>query len=524
MKRFFSYNRGATDSISNIAIIVLIIFTLALPIFGPGLAQVDWGFNQISYLPAALYYLWLLLAVALVALLFLTPRSHFLSAATAKYLWGDKKVIGRAALAAAALIVFFVFRFDAHLFGNGYIRTANFAQKPEPIFRWFEYGGTIIPYALYQIIHALGTAKITAAVRAYQIISFASGIWYLLICLKISEHVSDDDNDRVGFFALTLFTGLTMFFFGMIENSPLLLPMIAAFVYFILKHVRLKRPDYVIYIWVLSLIGILLDARMIPLIPASIFVTLDHLIKRRRMGKFLASLTASVAILCAVAIIYLDAVGNIALSKFILFFSGKPPDTNYSLLSIRHLADIFSLLYMFVPLLGVYLYAIIRGFIHLKGDRLFIALIFLTISQILCIFILDPSHGMARDIHIFGFLATGFLLLGAYSLVRSRERLKLSRDIFMTLAPISLIVMLPVFFVHLSADTSEKYLDDFLTYSQTKYEPALLAVRDFHIMEGNNEKAIEVERSITAKSPAALQSQLVNDLYAHERISEAFEY
>ena len=524
MKSFFSYNRGATDSISNIVVICLVILTLALPIFGPGLAQTDWGFNQIGYLPSVLYYLWILLAAVMAALMLLTPRSRFLPDATATYLWGDRKVTGRIVLMAAALVLFFAFRFDAHLYGNGYIRTANFAQRSEPIFDWIEYGGTIVPYALYQIIHALGAAKLTAAVRAYQIISFASGIWYLLVCLKISEHVSNDGNDRVGFFALTIFTGLSMFFFGMIENTPLLLPVTATFVYFILKHIQFRRPDYIIYIWLITLVGILLDIRMLPLVPASLYVTLSYLIKRRRMGRFLASLTASVAILCAIAIVYLDAVGNIALSRFILFLSGKPPDTNYSLLSIRHLADIFGLFYMFIPLLGIYLYGIIRGFVHLKSDRLFVALLFLTISQILCIFILDPGHGMARDIHIFGFLLTGFLFLGIYSLVRSREKLKLSGDVFMTLLPISLVLILPVFFVHLSAGATERYLEDYLSYNETKYEPALLALRDFYIVEGHNEKAVEVERSITSRSPAALQSQLVNDLYAHERVSEAFEY
>jgi predicted Zn-dependent protease len=524
MKRLLSYNRGATHSISNVIVIALVVLTLALSIIGPGPAQVDWGFNQADYLPAALYYLWLLLAVASIALLFLSPQNHYISTAAARYFWGDKKILGRAALLAGALIVFFIFRFDAHLYGDGYARVANFAQKSKPVFRWFEYGGTIIPYVFYQIIQALGTDKVTAAFRAYQIISYASGIGYLFLSLRISELVSDDGNDRIGFFALTVFTGFTMFFFGMVENSPILLPIIAAFIYLILRQTRSEQFRYGIYLWVVSIISILLDARMIPLIPASLYITFDYLFKRRKIGRFLASLIASVAVLGGIAIMYLEAVGNITLSKFILFPSGKLPDANYSLFSSRHLADIFNLLYMFVPLLGVYLYAIIRGFRHLKADRLFTALAFTAVSQILCIFIIDPSHGMARDIHIFGFLVSGVLFWGVYSLVRTREKSKLSRDVFMTLVPVSLVIMLPIFFVHLSVGASEKYLDDFLSYNETKYEPALVALRDYYITKGDNDKAVEAERSITAKAPGALESQLVNDLYAHDRVSEAFEY
>jgi len=135
MQKYFSFNRDAFSDSQNILILIVALLVLLAPIAAPSAMQVNWGFNALYYLPPVA------LAVAVVLLLLFAPREHFISSGTARYLWGDRKIVGRSIVLLGALAIFFLFRFDAHFFGNGYIRIANLAQKAKPVFRWFDYGG-----------------------------------------------------------------------------------------------------------------------------------------------------------------------------------------------------------------------------------------------------------------------------------------------------------------------------------------------------------------------------------------------
>lgn len=524
MNKYVSYNPNALASTTSIIVIILVFLTLAIQVFGAGITRINWGINQVGYLPGFLHYAWLLFALVLVAFLFLSPGKHFVSAFLSRFFWGDRKLIGRVVFLIAALVILLIFRFDAHLYGDGYVRVANFAQKTKPIFRWFEYGSTLIPYTFYSILLALGQAKVSAAVLAYQIVSFSSGLIFIFFSFKISECISEKDDDRIVFFLLTIFSGVTLLFFGMVENTPILLPAIAMFIYYFLLLNQREKSKYLYYVWCISILGLFLHIQFIAVLPVLLYLSLKFLIRRGKIGSFLGLLVASVAIVSIVAIVYLKSIGNIALTNLILFPTGKPPEIDYALFNGRHLADIFNLFFLLIPLFAVYLFSIALAFAGLRNDRNFTGLGILAVSQFIFLFVIDPKHGMARDLHMFGFLLTGVMFWGVYSLLKARQHFRLPQDVFMTLCPIALLIIVPAFYVHLSPAATEKYIDEFLLYNETKYESALLAFRDYYIVEEDYQKASQREKSITGKVPGALESQLVNDLYAHERVNEAFEY
>jgi tetratricopeptide (TPR) repeat protein len=510
MSDYFRRNPEILASSTNIIVVILVFLTFLLPVLGPGLILVDWGFNQIDYLPSALYYLWLLLALAAIIHLFMTPKAHFISDSLSPYLWGDKKAIGRTVLIVLALLLFILLRFDAHLYGNGYIRAGNFAQKTRPIFLWHEFGGTLIPYVLYQLIQSLGVAKVAASLWAYRIVSILSGGAFLYFLFMIAENIGNDDRKSLAFFLLIFFSGLTVFFFGMVENVPILLPAIAALIYLIIKLNQERKLKFALYVWIVSIAGVILDLQFITVLPTVLYLSCKHLIRLERIGKFLGSLAALAAILFAVATVYLAAMGNMSLSDRILFLSGKSPDTAYWLFSGRHLADIFNLLFLFAPLFAVFIFAVIRGFGKLRRDPNFKALGLLTVSQIIYLFVIDPKNGMAREINMYAFLLGGFVFFSAHLLTG--------------LCPALFVLILPVFYVHLSPTATEKYIDDYLKYNETKYESALYAFRDYYIIKGEYNEAVSRERAITSLVPGALESQLVSDLYSHNRADEALDY
>ena len=523
MKKLVSYNPTALGFSINITVIIMALLTLAMPLIVPHLVQVGWGVDQLDYLPGSLYYIWLALGLMAALALFLSPREHFLSRAVERYFWGDKKILGRTIFLLVALVIFFLLRFDAHFYGSGYIRLSNFAQRAKPIFKWSEYGGTAVPYLLYSLLKFLGVAKLASAEWAYRTISLLSGLGFIFVSFRISHAIALGNHDRIAFFFMIIFSGLTLLFFGMVENFPALLLLAVVFIYLLFMLNQTGKSKYLYLLWGMTVLGLFFDLQFIAVLPAAVFVTCKFHIKRR-VGKTIGILAGLAVILAGIIIVYAKASGDIALANLILFFSGKPPDVDYSLFSLQHVADLANLVFLFVPLVIIFTFAIIAGLSSSGKDSNFIGLGLLTLAQIAYLFIVDPKNGMARDFPLFIFLLTGFLFWGIYSLMKMKLERKLSQDIFMALCPISLLVALPLFYVHLSPNISEKYIDDYLAYNDTKYEPALIAFRDYYISEKRDSLAIQKERAVAGKAPGALESQIVNDLYAQERVDEALQY
>lgn len=524
MSKYFANKNDLLDSQVNIVIIIIAVVLFLIPVVLSGMTENNWGINQVSYLSPVLYYVWLMLAVAALVLLFIVPPRHFIAEWMSSYFWGEKKLIGRSLFILLMLVIFVVLRFDAHFYGNGYIRVSNFTQRTIPIFKWFEYGGTVLPYFYFIIIKSFIGDAIKAAFYAYQSLAFISGVVYLIFSFKISALLGENNNDRLAVFLMILLSGLTLFFFGMVENAPLILALFLILIYYLLLLNGDRGKKYLLYIWIITVIGLFFDIRFITVLPVVVYLSSINLIKRTRIGSFFGYLTSFMVILVALAVLYLKAVDNLGLQDTILFFSGKSPEMNYSILSGKHLLDIFNLLYLLVPLFPVFLFAIIRGCTIFRADINFRSFFLLTLPQVIYLFIIDPKNGMARDINIYGPLLVGFIFLGIQALLLLKRDFALSKNIFMALSPALFVLILPMFIIHLTPGKSMDYLDGYLRYNETKYEAALYAFRDYYIVTEQDSLAILREKAIPAKAPGVLESNIVDDLYAHDRIDEAFEY
>lgn len=524
MKGNLSYDPEAFRGASNIVIIVLTILTLAWLIVGPLLIKSNWGFNQLDYIPGIMYYIWIAVALALIAFLFIKPRKHFISSLLKDFLWGDKKLLGTIGVLILAGIIFLVFRFEAHVYGEGYIRIGNIVQRSTPVFPWYEYGGATLPYFLYLLLTFFGLDKIAAGHWAYQIMSICSGLIFVFFSLRTALIAFDDDDDRLGFWLLFLFSGVSLFFFSFVELVPLMLAIISPYLYTVVKLNKNGESKHLMIIWILTIFAVFIHIQGITLLPSTFYLTLRTLVSRTQIGRFIGTLGSAILIISGIVIVYLMSMENIYLENLILYFAGKPPETDYALFSIHHLVDIFNLLFMIIPFFTIFIYAIVRGIRFLHNEKTFTALGFLTMSQVVYLFIIDPKNGMARDIDNYIFLLSGFLFLGIYSLFKLYGKINLSGNIIMVLCPISFLILLPMYYVHLSPAKFENYLDRYLSYNETKYESGLYAMRDYYSLAGQTSKSVQMERAINSKAPGALESQLINDLYVHGRVDEAFEY
>jgi tetratricopeptide (TPR) repeat protein len=518
------HNNNSLRSPLNIIALFLIAATFIIFFLGEKLVHINWGINQIGLLPSFLPYLWIFLVILFIIWIRDKPLNSVLPDRIGEFLWGRNSVRKKIIFIMTALAIFVIFRFEAHLYGNGYIRVANFAQKSKPIFRWFEYGSTLLPYIFYWLFHSLGAAKETAAVWGYQIVSFLSGAAFLFVVFRISEIITERNDRRWIFLGLTSFSGLSLFFFGMVENYPILLPLGGLYLYVSLLGHRHKDAKHLYWLWIILILGLFLNIQFICTLPAAIYTTIIILFKNSKRSGSVGFMVSALLAVTGVVILYLLAGSDIAIRNMILLLSGKSPDTDYGLFDTHHLADIINLLFLLAPLFMIFPAAIIAGFGNLKRDSFFITLGLMVLSQLTYLFILDPKNGMAREIDQYGFLLIGLIFWGGYSIIAEGRGRRLSESITRWLVPMAFLLIIPCWIVHLSPDKTATYLDQFLTYNESKYEQALLAFRDYNYMVGNFSEAENREQLIKSKAKGALESQLIDDLYYRGRTDESFAY
>jgi len=518
-----SFRENLKGAISPI-FIILILFSIFVVVSRDRLIEPNWGINNAHYMPSSLFYVWIILTLVFALLLVFSPRQHILAKATGRYLWGDRKPWGRLAIMAIFLVLFVVFRFEAHLYDNSYIKVGNFFQRAAPIMGWYEFGNTLIPYTLYALLGFLSLGESATGILSYQIVSFASGILYLFVTFRLAAMLSDEHEERLAFWLLVNLTGLTLFFFGLVGNGPPLVALGAVMIYLFFKLSRTDRNRYLSYAWIAAAVGLFFNVIMVVFIPPLFYLTARQVTRRKRPGDFIGILGAAVMILVAVIVVYLVTFDDMYLSKFFLFWNGKLPTIDYGIFGRAHLADILNLFYLYSPIFLIYLLAVIYLLWKYGAEYIVKTLLILTVAQLCALFMLDPRNGMARDFSVYGALFTGFIFMGSYALLAVKKHGGLSRGNLIGLAPVLLFLIFPIFYVHLSPSSTLAYLDDYLEKNETRYESALLAYRDYFITVGDFETATENEQLISSKAPGALESNIINDLYKRGRAEEALQY
>ncbi|MEP0827275.1 MAG: glycosyltransferase family 39 protein [bacterium] len=518
-------NERHQRSDKTLAIIIpSLLFLTILVIAGGGkLLKVNWGIDQVGLFPTYIQIIWFALLLLSLAATVSGWSGPGLMEYLNRLLWGEKNAKIRWGLLGILTLLFIVFRFEAHLYGDAYIRISNLSQKAIPIFRWYEYGGTVLPYLFYLPLKGLGIKPEPVAAWGFQIVSFLSGMAFLITGRLVAKKVSSDYNARSFFFCLTVFSGLTLYGFGLVEVYSPLVPLAAWFILQAFRYYESPSARNLILLFLIVAIGLCIHLLFAAMLPSAIFAAFGHMVNRSKKESITALLT-SLAVLCgAVATIYILAEQDIAVGRHFLPLTEKPPFVDYSIFSLNHLVDILNLATLFAPLFILFLF--FSAFRLIKKERhptdTFLAI--LRLSQVALIFILVPLNGMAREIPLFGFLLTGAIFFGAYSLTvnESPPVAKLRQLPFLAFA---FLLVLPTFVVHLTPSVTVRHLDRFLAYNEAHYEKALLAMRDYYFTVGNFSEADRREQMIPGKSKTALESKLVQDLFVNERVNDAYAY
>jgi len=332
MSDFFAPNREALSSRTNIFFLIIALLTLLWPIIGPDIFTEHWGFDQFAFLPDFALYVYIALAVVIFGVMFITPERHSISILFEKWFWGERKNIGRPITIVLAVVFFLVFRYSAHLYGEGYLNISNFAQRMSPVIPWYEYGSTVIPYLIYKALTLVGVDNIPSSIWSYTILSLASGGIFIYTTFKTADFVSQKNDDKIAFLFMLWFSGILLTFFGFIEKSPLVLAVGAVFLHYLIIAAKNPSKKQTAILAAIAVFGLFLDLFFISVIPVVGYIILRSIIKRRNVGTFAGTIAAYILMLAGIVILYSVSVGNLFLENHILLLSklDKKDQVEYS--------------------------------------------------------------------------------------------------------------------------------------------------------------------------------------------------
>ncbi len=507
-----------TKQIGLYVLFAVIILFLLSRLTGTYLFGNNWSFTQWQFIPSWHVIVWLAAFVVMVAVLFFqqllqTVISNKWTAVTAGTI---------------LIILFYLFRFDSFVFGDGNLRVNQIAIVDKVFIRWFEYGATGVVFLLSKLLMALNflfdeptpyRLKLAAGANAWLVFSFLCTIASLIASMKIAAELTGDALKRMALF-LTLFFGPhTLLYFGYTGVEPVVITFTIWFAYLILKLDKNPKTIYLLFVWITQLVGLLVHISLIYLLPATVFVTVAFLVSGNNRYRVAAGATG-IAWVLLIAVLYYAADRDFVLSQYIMFLSGKNPNADYGLFSPRHLGDFLQGLWLVFPQLIFLIYVAVSRKNRIVSLTAHAAMV-MALSGMTVFFVLDPLNGIIADLPRFTAYLTPLSVLLALRL-KDHQIFEEFRPL-VTAVLVSVCVMFPLSYVtaHTSIENADPYIDAYFEKHETFYLTGSIAMRDAYFYKKNVDRANAWEWSMPVNSQDFLNFRGCIDLADAGRDAEA---
>ena len=376
-----------------------------------------WGINHIAFLPHLYWYLYAIL-IAVSVILLAVKRFESTVEQTAlsidRLLWGSGKW-PRLALAIFAMLIFYIFRVQIHLLGDGYTWLANLGRDSGYIHKWAE---PVSTYLIRFIQQFLGAGTEQTALEAFRILSIFSGGIFVYNIIGIIDKLSPAPQIRlIGLFTF-LFSGTTLLFFGYVEFYPVTWAAASIFINLSLTYLMERR---LLILTLLAFIAtILMHVEAVFLLPGVAILLTSH-VEKPLLKKSCYVIIALIAVAFAGYLIWLYHT-RIEFEVLILPpLQGRPVAPDYTIFSLVHLVDLVNILFLIFP--G---WLFIFGLVFMYGnfgkiDRMTVYLAALSSGSLLFLVIYGAAITMGRDWDIFSLalFTPGLLMIRLISNKRS---------------------------------------------------------------------------------------------------------
>ena len=286
------------------------------------------------------------------------------------------------------------------------------------------------PFTFWTVwrVHELAGPLWKDAANAYRLISYASGVLYLLLSIWMSGTLGGNRIQKSVVLAFLLTPGFIQLFFGYVENYPLLFP--AILLYLLLGIHALRRPSL---LWLPSLVlGLIapLHFALLTLFPSLLVLSTSGTegsgalpgVGRTALRGALAlcaALGVSLAVVLALGVDPLAYLADVRHSH-ILPLGGKLGSTQpYHTHAPGHIWDILNQYALVAPSALLTLLFLRRP--RLSGSRTSTFLLSASCFPVLFTVVANPEIGAFRDWDAFAFAALPLTLYAAVALIEQLE-------------------------------------------------------------------------------------------------------
>lgn len=401
-------------------------------------------------------------------------------------------------IAPAFIAIAILFRLDSFVYGGGNLRIADFAQTPQVIIRWFEYGAVAIVAKLYHSLREMDVPTREAAVNGWMIWSLVMAAVAALGAVRLASLLSSSFVKRLLTATLIFFGGHTLVLLGYTGPEAVVPTAVIWFAVAVVRYSQQRTLMQLSLCWGIALAGLLFHVSLLMLLPGCLVVTLSHFGGKKTSQ---VPLTGGLVALAVIVVgLYVQAGKSLELRSVILLFQSKYPFSDYGILSPRHLIDWLQLIVLGAPIIATtgYLYFTKQTSKEVKPAIL--ALVVTSVSGLATMLVLDPYHSVVLDTpRLLSYLAPVSVLLACLLAADANadERAGRTLGVMASVSLSSLFAILPVYH---SIACADKYVLPYLTSHDTYFTGATMAFRDAHFHRKEIDSARDWEDNLAVRS------------------------
>ncbi len=505
-------DRTGTHKHLPLVLFATVVLFVAGRIAGENLMQNNWSFTHWDHFPYAYLVGWWIGAALLAFAL-----GRFLPAIAA-FLESRRNTFGAGFL---LLALFWVFQFDSFLYGGGNVELARVAQEADVILPWYAYGSTLIVWLLNVFWSLFDLHYNLAGVLAWKTMTFAAGAFAVVGAWKIAGLLTEDPTRRLGLFLILFFGPQFLLYLGFVGVAPVIAAVAVWTAWGITRLVHQPGAKNVAVLWGIVVLGVVLHASCLFLVPGAVVATIGSLGFVRDRESVLPVVAGGLALAAIAVALYIVADGYLLLRSYLLPIDGKPPHADYGLFSWRHMSDMLQTIFLLFPLGLAALLVLLRRVRWVLAHALPSSALLLFLGGVGALTVMDPVHSIVLDLpRLAAYLAPGAFLLAILVGDRKTEN-NISPAVIGLLAALSLVLPLSYLPAYTRIATAERYTTPYLDRHNAYYRTAGLAFRDAYFYRKELDEANRWDQDYDRKSPDYLNLSGITEFATGDRLDIA---
>jgi len=436
-----------------------------------------WGFNHLQFLPSVYTYIYII--AGLLSLMLLVPPFRDgigrLYNSLSNSLTNRRSTTGWLILSVLFLVVFWVMRMPANFLSESYGSMKNVGTNLPVQYRWLE-GGASVVVSLFS--HLIPAGQLSRGEYAYAILSVLSGAITVYFFFLLAWELTDEKRKRLFIFGLLIFSGWTLLFFGYLENSPIIWPLITAYLYFSIRY--LNGHGNLVMPTIMLAVSLIINLQVLFFLISYPVLVFSHGRWNELYRKYRAIIWSATAVALVTAVYffinhYLHSL--VFQLHFLPLIFSRPGSPGYAVFSLIHVEDILNLVTLLIPIWPILLILGIRKWRDAFTDPIDRYLLSFVAGGALFLIIIDPSLGMGRDWDYLALSCLGpMLLLSRWALNADKPVYRL----FPGLALLSLVLVFPYWATNLKYSPHMDYVLWNLRLDQSRSKTGLVLLKGYY--------------------------------------------